>query len=208
MNTIWLVSYLCLWIVVMSLVLAVSLLMRQLGLLHRRIAPSGARLENAGPQIGSSVRELDELDSQGRRVTLGGEHGKQTLLVFVSATCQACDGLAPAIRSVWKSERESTDVVLVSLGGDLLSNRAFVRRHKLEAIPYLISEKVASQYSVLAPPYALLIDQNRVLRAKGVVNHLEHLESLFNAVAVGHASLQSYARIHYKHDRAMTTEAS
>jgi methylamine dehydrogenase accessory protein MauD len=208
MNSIWLVSYLCLWIVVLSLVVAVSLLMRQIGLLHRRLAPSGARVENAGPQIGSSVRELDELDSQGRRVTLGSEHGKQTLLVFVSAICQACDGLAPAIRSVWKSERESTDVVIVSLGGDLVSNRAFVRRHKLEAIPYLISEKIGSHYSVLAPPYALLIDENGGLRAKGVVNHLEHLESLFNAVAVGHSSLQSYARMHHKHDPAITPTAS
>jgi hypothetical protein len=41
-------------------------------------------------------------------------------------------------------------------------------------------------------PMAALIDSRGVLRAKGLVNSREHLESLFEAHARGVASLQEY----------------
>ncbi len=41
-------------------------------------------------------------------------------------------------------------------------------------------------------PFAALIDKDGVLRAKGIVNSREHLESLFEAQAKGVASLQEY----------------
>ena len=41
-------------------------------------------------------------------------------------------------------------------------------------------------------PYAVLIDGDGVIRAKGLVNTREHLESLFEAERLGVASLQEY----------------
>ena len=41
-------------------------------------------------------------------------------------------------------------------------------------------------------PYAVLLDERGVIRAKGLVNNREQLESLFNAKEIGVASVQDY----------------
>jgi len=43
-------------------------------------------------------------------------------------------------------------------------------------------------------PYAVLIDERGVIRAKGLVNSREHLESLFNAKELGVGTVQDYIR--------------
>ena len=47
-------------------------------------------------------------------------------------------------------------------------------------------------YQVSRLPYAVLIDAQGVLRARGIVNSREHLESLFEAKRLGFASIQDY----------------
>lgn len=202
MNGVWLISYLALWFVVLFSLLAVFALARQVGLLHRRLGLPPARMESAGPEIGELVSELTARDLQGRKVALGGERGKQTLLAFVSPQCTSCDDLAPALRSVWKSEHNTVDVVLVGIGGEEKSNRDFVSRHKLEEIPFIASNEVGTRYRVLAPPYALMIDKDGRLLAKGVVNHMEHLESLLNAARSGYPSINAYLEEQYEPNTA------
>jgi methylamine dehydrogenase accessory protein MauD len=193
MDGIWLVSYFALWMVVTLLLLSILVLARQVGLINRRLPAARARMENAGPKIGEQAPEVESVDLYGREVTLGSKRGKQTLLVFISAACASCDELAPAIRSISKSERENLEVLLVSVGGDESANRSFVARHKLREIPYVVSQNLNLLYNVAAPPYAILIDEYRVVLAKGVVNHLEHLESLINAGESGFPSMESWA---------------
>jgi methylamine dehydrogenase accessory protein MauD len=41
-------------------------------------------------------------------------------------------------------------------------------------------------------PFAVLVDSKGVLRARGIVNSREHLESLFEAKRTGFASIQDY----------------
>lgn len=194
MNGIWLISYLALWVVVLFSLLALFVLARQIGLLHRRFGPANARMENEGLEIGEVAPELNAFDLQGQEVSLGSKRGKETLFVFMSATCPACQELAPALRSISASERGSLEVVVVSLDSDEAKNRDFVARHKLEKIPYVVSQGLSLQYKVFAPPYGLLIDKHGVVRAKGVVNHLEHLESLINAADSGYPSMESWAQ--------------
>ncbi|MCY1466780.1 methylamine dehydrogenase accessory protein MauD [compost metagenome] len=47
-------------------------------------------------------------------------------------------------------------------------------------------------YQIGKLPYAVLIDQPGILRAKGLVNSREHLDSLFEAEHLKHATLQQY----------------
>ena len=47
-------------------------------------------------------------------------------------------------------------------------------------------------YQVGKLPFAILLDQEGVIRAKGLVNSREHLESLFEAKERGVASVQEY----------------
>jgi methylamine dehydrogenase accessory protein MauD len=47
-------------------------------------------------------------------------------------------------------------------------------------------------YQVSRLPFAALVDEAGVLRARGLVNSREHLESLFEAKRLGVASIQDY----------------
>lgn len=190
MTEIWMVSFLLLWLIVIVLVLAVFTLARQIGMLHRRLSPTGARMTNAGPEIGTLAPEIERVGLYGKIVRIGGR-GKRNLVAFISLTCPTCEGLVPALRSIWKSERASTNVVLVGLTGDQSSNREFASRHKLDNIQYIVSPEVGLQYHVTSPPYCVLIDQQGIVRAKGIVNRREHLESLLNAAELGYPTKES-----------------
>ena len=47
-------------------------------------------------------------------------------------------------------------------------------------------------YQVEKLPFAVLLDDKGVLRAKGLTNNREHLESLFEAMEQGVASIQEF----------------
>ena len=49
----------------------------------------------------------------------------------------------------------------------------------------MLSADLGMTYRVSRLPYAVLIDERGVIRAKGLINSREHLESLFNAKELG-----------------------
>jgi len=57
---------------------------------------------------------------------------------------------------------------------------------------YVVSAPLGISYQVSRLPFAVLIDAAGVLRARGIINSREHLESLFEAKRLGVASLQDY----------------
>jgi methylamine dehydrogenase accessory protein MauD len=181
-----------LWLVVSFLLLAVFTLLRQVGLLHRRLAPVGARMARDGPPVGSPAPELAAADLAGQPVELAAARSKLTLLVFVLPGCSACGELMSAVRSLARSERKQLEIVVISGAGDEAKDREFVRAHKLTGISYLASKELGERYQITQPPYAVLVGADGLVKAKGLVNHLEHLESLLTAARLGHPSMESY----------------
>ena len=88
------------------------------------------------------------------------------------------------LKSAAQAEREWLDVVLAS-DGDSTQHLAFYGRAKLQQFPYVLSADLGMTYRVSRLPYAVLIDERGVIRAKGLINSREHLESLFNAKELG-----------------------
>jgi methylamine dehydrogenase accessory protein MauD len=187
------VSNVVLWVLVLALSAVVLALTRQLGVLHERIAPAGALMLNRGLTVGEAapVLEVAALDGQSFRVGSVREDGRSTLLLFVSPTCPVCKTLLPSVRSSRRDERSWLDVILAS-DGELAEQREFVRAQGLEGIPYVVSAALGLAYQVSRLPFAALLDEQGVLRARGLVNSREHLESLFEAKRLGVASLQEY----------------
>ena len=188
-----LVSHVILWLVVLVLCGAVVALVRQIGVLHQRIAPAGALMLGQGPKIGEKVPlfELQALD--GDKIRLGGANPtcKSTLVFFLSPSCPVCKTLLPVLRSSRKSERKWLNIVLAS-DGDLQEQHRFVQHQGLSDFPYVVSTELGIAFQVGKLPYAVIIDDNGVLRARGLVNSREHLESMFEAKERGVASLQEY----------------
>ncbi|MGP8033847.1 MAG: methylamine dehydrogenase accessory protein MauD [Steroidobacteraceae bacterium] len=187
------VSNVVLWVLVLALAAVVLALTRQLGVLHERIAPAGALMLNRGLTVGEAapVLEVAALDGASLRVGSARDDGRSTLLLFVSPTCPVCKTLLPAVRSSRRDERSWLDVILAS-DGELAEQREFVRAQGLEGIPYVVSAALGLAYQVSRLPFAALLDEQGVLRARGLVNSREHLESLFEAKRLGVASLQEY----------------
>jgi len=187
------ISNIVLWLVVLGLLVVVLALTRQLGVLHERIAPVGALMLGRGLTVGEAVPRLEVIDLEGRTLRVGAPNaeGKSTLVLFVSPTCPVCKSLLPMIKSSSKNERQWLDILLAS-DGDPAEHRDFVRAQGLGTFSYVVSAPLGVSYQVSRLPYAVLIDPEGILRARGLVNSREHLESLFEAQRLGVASLQEY----------------
>jgi methylamine dehydrogenase accessory protein MauD len=177
----------------LTLVLAVLLfgLARQVGVLHERVAPMGAMTSDHGPAVGEPAPLLSAMALSGDRVEIGGPspRGRSCLLLFVSPTCPVCKKLLPIARSFATAER--LEVVLVG-DGDVAEQRAMIQQFALEGLPYVNSPQVGMVFQVGKLPYAILIDAEGVIRAKGLVNNREHLESLIVAEENGFGTIQAY----------------
>jgi methylamine dehydrogenase accessory protein MauD len=187
------VSNVVLWVLVLVLAAVVLALTRQLGVLHERIAPAGALMLNRGLTVGepAPVLEVTDLDGRVHGVGLARGDGRSTLLLFVSPSCPVCKTLLPAVLSSRRDERGWLDVILAS-DGNVGEQREFVHRQGLQGIPYVVSAPLGLAYQVSRLPFGALLDERGILRARGLVNSREHLESLFEAQRLGVASLQQY----------------
>jgi methylamine dehydrogenase accessory protein MauD len=187
------VSNVVLWLVVIGLSVALLAVIRQLGVLHERIAPVGALMLAKGLKVGELAPTIAAPDLEGRTVTVGAARAdaRATLIMFVSPTCPVCKTLLPILKSSLASERDWLDIILAS-DGENSPQREFVQANRLGGFPYLVSAPLGIAYQVSRLPFAALIDAQGVLRARGIVNSREHLESLFEAKRLGVASIQEY----------------
>lgn len=190
MNEALLISNILLWIVVGVLAAIVVALARQVGVLHERVAPAGALATAAGPEVGDAAPEIELQDVSGRRLRIGGAADVATLLFFVSPTCPVCKTLLPTVERVVAQE-EAVELVLAS-DGPVEEHRAFVAEHELDRLPYVLSVELGRAFQVAKLPYAVLIDTDGIVCAKGIVNTREHVESLFEARGQGVGSIQEY----------------
>lgn len=94
---IWIVSYVSLWVTVALLGFAVIALLRQIGVLHTRIAPMGVHFAGEGPELDAPAPRLGEVDYGA---------SPYTLLAFTSPTCEICAKLEPALHRLGRSYDE------------------------------------------------------------------------------------------------------
>jgi len=186
------VSNLLLWLGVLALGGVVLALTRQIGLLHERLGPVGALVNGSGPEVGEAAPQLHLSDLAGRPVRVGGEQpGLRTLLFFLSPSCPVCEELLPTVRRVAAHESPGLRLVLAS-DGDPEEHLQFRRDHELEDATYVLSTELGLRFAIDRLPSAVLIDERGVVRARGLVNTREHMESLFSAHELGVASIQDY----------------
>jgi len=192
-----LVSNVVLWVLLLALAAVVLALVRQIGVLHERITPVGALMLKRGLKVGEPAPLVQVTDLGGHARTIGGDAAaqKSTLLVFVSPTCPVCKALLPVLKSSRLSEAAWLDIVLASDGAEE-EQRRFIAAQGLKDFSYVISAPLGMAFQVDRLPFAAIIDEHGVLRARGLINSREHLESLFEAKRRGVASLQEFFESH------------
>lgn len=85
-GSVWIVSYVLLWAAVVVLGFSVVALLRQVGVLHLRVAPMGVNFAGEGPELDQPAPEIDLTDYH---------EADFTLLAFTSPTCEICQTLKP-----------------------------------------------------------------------------------------------------------------
>ena len=187
------ISNILLWLIVVVLSFVVLALVRQLGVLHERITPVGALMLAKGLKVGEPAPALTLNDLNGRSLAVGAPRadGLSTLIMFVAPSCPVCKALLPVLKSSRKSEQSWLEIVLAS-DGDSAEQKEFVMAQGLQTFAYIVSASLGMSYQVSRLPYAALIDADGTLRARGLINSREHLESLFEAKRLGVASIQEY----------------
>ncbi|MCZ7560062.1 MAG: methylamine dehydrogenase accessory protein MauD [Burkholderiaceae bacterium] len=185
------VSNIVLWVAVLALLGTVFALARQIGVLYERIAPMGALMLDSGPKVGEAAPAFDPATLDGQPFATGGARAKSLLLFFLSPTCPVCKKLLPILKRVAVDEGQWLEIAFAS-DGDADEHAAFRARAGLQACPYLLSTDLGMAYRIGKLPYAVLVDEAGKVKAKGLVNSREQIESLFTARDLGVASVQEF----------------
>jgi methylamine dehydrogenase accessory protein MauD len=186
------ISNVLLWVLMLGVIVALWALARQVGILYERVAPMGALITDAGPKIGeASPKFALQALGTGKPVSIGAASGRSLLIFFLSPTCPVCKKLLPVLKSAQKAEKGWLDIVLAS-DGEASKHEAFVESHRHDGFPYVLSSDLGMAYRVSRLPYGVVLDGEGTVRAKGLINNREQLESLFNAKEMGVASIQGF----------------
>jgi len=145
-GSVWIVSYVMLWVAVAVLGFSVVVLLRQVGVLHARVRPSGVHPAGEGPARGVAAPPLPGIDYAAKSLTV---------VSFTSSTCAVCAELAPGIQAM---QRQYSDIAL----------------HTFEFNDQ--NAPVFNSFAVRSTPYFVTVDQTGVVQLTGVANSLEQLE--------------------------------
>ncbi|KEP69955.1 thiol-disulfide isomerase [Thioclava dalianensis] len=173
-------SNILLWVVVLVQIVIIFALARQVGILFERVSPVGAMVSDAGPALGDRAPKLRLPNLNGPEFDLGNADGRAQLVFFLSTSCPICKALLPALKSIKSDEGKWLDVVLASDGRESLHQR-LIESESLQGFPYVLSSELGMSFRVSKLPFAVLIGADGTIKAKGLVNSREQLESLFNA---------------------------
>jgi len=191
METALIASNFLLWLLVILLLVIVFALARQIGVLHERVAPVGALMPMNGPKIGERVEPIKAQALDGTSMTIGESMDDNMLIYFLSPGCPVCKSLLPVVQEIEKQESGVT--VRYASDGEMASaHERYATEHGIPVSNYLLSRELGISLGVNKLPFAALINRDGVLRARGLVNNREHLESLLAADELDVSSLQEY----------------
>lgn len=161
MTGIWLVSYVLLWLTVAALGFAVVALLRQIGVLHTRVAPMGVHFAGEGPELDQPAPLLALTGGR----TVDYRSSPVTLLTFTSPTCEICAALKPALERLSRSYDE-VDLTIID--------------HDAEPSTF-------AAFRVRSTPYLIAIDHRGIVRSRGVANTLDQAEEMLAEVLADEA---------------------
>lgn len=100
-GSIWITTYVMLWLAVLVLTVVVIALLRQVGVLHARVKPVGVHFAGEGPERHAPAPGAASVDYS---------RSALTLIVFTSPTCEICHELIPSLEAI---RREYNDIQFV-----------------------------------------------------------------------------------------------
>jgi len=182
---VWLnVSVVAQLVVVAVLCLAVLVLARQVGILHRRLTPAGAGLNDEPPLGPGDLLAPQTLNSfSGEALVLDSGAVLGTLLLFVSPDCPVCRSLLPVCQRFVDQGADGWQVrwLFPDPGGDELAG--YVERHGMDERATAIAPELARRLGIEALPALVVLDRDLRLLRREVLAGPRQLETLFAGLA-------------------------
>jgi methylamine dehydrogenase accessory protein MauD len=178
MPTILVVSNIALWLT--SALLGFLLLgaLRSLGVLKWQLeqleATTPSRIGRNGLKPGSQAPDFTLPAVGGGDVSLHDFAGQRTLLVFVQAACGPCHDIVPELNHFAHRRRELQVLAVNHATPD--DARAWTDETGAR-FPVLVQTdlSVSKRYEALATPFAFLIDEQGIVRSRGIAGCREQL---------------------------------
>lgn len=184
---------LTLWIVVIVLgvlelfeTVLLVLLLRVLGQMKQQGGFASNQLpppQEWGLAVGEQAPSFVVSDDKGNSIHLDDFHGEKRIVAFVSPGCSACSGTIEALNIFVRDEQ--TFAVFVLGGSDREQNRAYAAKQQT-LMPILTDHAEVGKiaYRVQGVPFLFILDEEGIIRAKGLVTNRERLQQvLVNAFA-------------------------
>ena len=177
MSAWWLVSYVALWLVVLSLGFLLLGALRALGLLRWRLeqleATTPSRTGRSGLKPGQKAPDFTLPSVAGDEVSLHDFAGRKVFLVFTQSGCKPCHRVIPELNRL---QRGGEVLVLVVNNGEPEATRQWAAEARA-SFPVLVQQQhsVSRRYEMYATPFAFLIDERGVIASKGIINNGQHI---------------------------------
>jgi len=173
MSAFFLVTYVALWVLSITELVALLALYDHFGQMY--LSGREGR-DKQGPALGSEMRPVELQDVRGTPVRLPVRESP-TLILLASTVCRECDKIKPALAEL--SARYSTEVVIAVLCAgkrEAVSDWAGAIAMHVTVIPDP-GYKVAAKLGVGMTPYVIGVDAAGKVCDKGLVNEREGMRA-------------------------------
>jgi peroxiredoxin len=166
------VSYVVLWIVVLTQGFAIVLMFRSVGTVflasREGISRDGLKVGKRAPSFvaydGTTSHELREY------------LGKWLVMVFAAPTCQICLSLLPGLGKLGTELADQVDILILLRGEpEVVAEYRAATRTDLPVLAIGL-HGVAERYSVRVSPFVHVLDADGIIRAKGLINTVENVQ--------------------------------
>jgi methylamine dehydrogenase accessory protein MauD len=177
MNPWWLISFVALWLVVVSLGFLLLGALRALGLLRWRLeqleATTPSRIGRGGLKLGQRAPDFTLPSAAGGELSLHDFADRRVFLVFTQSGCKPCHRIIPELNKLQRTEALQ---VLVVNNGELEATRQWAVETRA-GFPVLAQQQlsVSRRYEMYATPFAFLIDEKGIIASRGIINNGQHI---------------------------------
>lgn len=161
--------------------IAVYGLAQQIGVLHVRLGPVGARVVDQGPALGSLMTPEIFRDVRGRPLRLGTGGPNPRILAFLAPGCSSCKRLMPSLHTFGMDHRDIEIYVMV-MDEEQEAVDSFTAEYEdpRSGVRFAHGALLPPEVQPIGTPFLCVLDRNGYVVNKGVANTYEHLESLIS----------------------------
>jgi methylamine dehydrogenase accessory protein MauD len=177
MTALWVAAVALLWGVVLVLGFLLLGALRSIAVLRWRLdeleATTPNRVGRSGLKPGTPAPDFTLPSAAGPDVSLREFAGRRVLLVFTQTGCGPCQAVLPELNRV---QADGELQVVVVNHGEPEPTREWAAAADAR-FPVLVQEtyQVSRSFQVYATPFAFLIDEAGVVRAKGIANSRQQI---------------------------------